>query len=163
MKFFHFFLFFCGPFLPSWIQIRIHIPYADQYPAHETKSGFGSTTLIVPHSYHYRMYRFVWFLPEINVLYLFLLTFLEATGTVFQIYEMLHTGENLSSVKNLLIFQAYKRFKSECRTGKTFLWYFEIHWLHQIIHWALLKCYLGRVTSIRRRNASILLGLSQPA
>jgi hypothetical protein len=54
------------------------------------------------------------FFPEVpvNVLYLFLLTFLEATGTSLQIYEMKHTDENLPS-------QAYKRLKLGRRTGKT--------------------------------------------
>jgi hypothetical protein len=52
------------------------------------------------------------------LLYLFLLNFFAAAS--FQIYEMMHTGENLPSVKYLLNFQAYKRFKSGRRTGKSF-------------------------------------------
>jgi hypothetical protein len=38
-----FFSLFCGPFLASWIQIRIHNPNAYQNSADENKSGSGFT------------------------------------------------------------------------------------------------------------------------
>ncbi len=57
---------------------------------------------------------------------MFLLTFLEEAS--LQIYEMLHTGENLPIVS--------KRFKNGRR--RACLWYSEIHRFHPIIHWAVI-------------------------